>query len=339
MVHGRSTRLTGSDSGGGEHLWRSRRRAVPGSRKCGDDRRPKGRGPDDPQNFGFTAGGGLTPTSFQLDDDSDGTLSNTRTFANLAPGTYSLSETVPAGWYQGRGDCDDGSPLTNIEVSSCETVTCTFTNANNYPRPGGGTPIRVPLVPEFKQCSSPDSTHIGPLDRPSCTSPTLESSELAMGSTGAGQGSARIDAIPGNAATPADEADMRIIASASDVRKKSDGTDYPGKVLLETALRVTDRGNDVAGVASATVQDTNFTVAVPCTTTTSTTVGSSCNITTTADSLAPGFVVEGRRSVIAAYSLLVKDLGPNGTGAAPGCDPYCGDGDEKVFLRQGVFTP
>ena len=98
---------------------------------------------------------------------------------------------------------------------------------------------------------------------------------------------------------------MRKIASASDVRKTSDGTDYPDKVLLETALRVTDRGNDVAGVASATVQDTNFTVAVPCTTTTSTTVG--CNITTTANSLAPGFVVKGKRSVIAR--LLAGDQG------------------------------
>ncbi len=35
--------------------------------------------PNDAQDFSFTAGGGLTPTSFSLDDDSDGTLSNTRT--------------------------------------------------------------------------------------------------------------------------------------------------------------------------------------------------------------------------------------------------------------------
>ena len=36
--------------------------------------------PDDPQDFSFTAGGGLSPASFQLDDDSDPTLSNTQTF-------------------------------------------------------------------------------------------------------------------------------------------------------------------------------------------------------------------------------------------------------------------
>ena len=36
--------------------------------------------PDDPQDFTFTAGGGLSPASFPLDDDADPTLSNTRTF-------------------------------------------------------------------------------------------------------------------------------------------------------------------------------------------------------------------------------------------------------------------
>ena len=42
--------------------------------------------PNDAQDFSFTAGGGLSPTSFSLDDDADGTLSNTRTFANVVPG-------------------------------------------------------------------------------------------------------------------------------------------------------------------------------------------------------------------------------------------------------------
>ena len=35
------------------------------------------RSPNDPQDFAFTAGGGLTPASFSLDDDADATLSNT----------------------------------------------------------------------------------------------------------------------------------------------------------------------------------------------------------------------------------------------------------------------
>ncbi len=69
------------------------------------------------------------PASFQLDDDADGTLSNTRTFTDVPPGTgYSLAETVPSGWDQTSATCDDGSPVSNIDVAPGETVTCTFTN-------------------------------------------------------------------------------------------------------------------------------------------------------------------------------------------------------------------
>src|SRR6185503_15787135 len=85
--------------------------------------------PDDPQDFSFTAGGGLSPSSFQLDDDANATLSNTRTFTGVTPGGgYSLSETVPGGWDQTSATCDDGSPVSNVNVSPGEIVTCTFSN-------------------------------------------------------------------------------------------------------------------------------------------------------------------------------------------------------------------
>src|SRR5439155_1362278 len=56
--------------------------------------------PNDPQDFSFSAGGGLSPTSFQLDDDGDNSngLSNTQVFDDLMPRSgYSVSETTPAG--------------------------------------------------------------------------------------------------------------------------------------------------------------------------------------------------------------------------------------------------
>ncbi len=85
--------------------------------------------PDDPQDFSFTAGGGLSPSSFSLDDDADGTLSNTRTFSNVTPGSgYSVSESVPGGWDQSSATCSDGSPVSNVNLSAGENVTCTFTN-------------------------------------------------------------------------------------------------------------------------------------------------------------------------------------------------------------------
>ena len=83
--------------------------------------------PNDAQDFSFTTGGGLSPASFDLDDDSDGTLSNTRTFADLVPGSgYSVSQTTPAGWDLDSATCDDGSPLSDISIAAGETVTCTF---------------------------------------------------------------------------------------------------------------------------------------------------------------------------------------------------------------------
>ena len=84
--------------------------------------------PNDAQDFAFTAAGGLSPSTFSLDDDSDGTLSNTRAFPNVNAGTYSVSETLPSGWTQSGATCSDGSPITAIAVSAGENVTCTFTN-------------------------------------------------------------------------------------------------------------------------------------------------------------------------------------------------------------------
>ena len=47
----------------------------------------------------------------------------------IVPGSgYVAAETVPAGWDLTSATCSDGSPVTNIDVSVGETVTCTFNN-------------------------------------------------------------------------------------------------------------------------------------------------------------------------------------------------------------------
>jgi hypothetical protein len=74
-------------------------------------------------SFSFTAGGGLSPTSFSLKNGG------TKTYSSLTPGNgYNVAETVPTGWDLTTSTCDDGSPVTNIDVAAGETVTCTFTN-------------------------------------------------------------------------------------------------------------------------------------------------------------------------------------------------------------------
>jgi plastocyanin len=52
-----------------------------------------------------------------------------RSFTNLAPGVYDLSETVPAGWtLSGTPTCSDGSPVNRIDLRAGETVVCVFVN-------------------------------------------------------------------------------------------------------------------------------------------------------------------------------------------------------------------
>jgi len=47
---------------------------------------------------------------------------------DIDPGTYSVAETVPAGWDLTSATCDDGSDPSAIDLSAGETVTCTFLN-------------------------------------------------------------------------------------------------------------------------------------------------------------------------------------------------------------------
>ena len=58
-----------------------------------------------------------------------------QTFSDLVPGTYDISETVPAGWELTDISCDDddstgdtGAATALIELAPGEDVTCTFTN-------------------------------------------------------------------------------------------------------------------------------------------------------------------------------------------------------------------
>ncbi len=77
----------------------------------------------DPQVFAFAAS--YDANGFTL---SDGQSNNSGV---LDPGTYSVSETVPAGWDLGSAVCDDGSAPASIGLAAGETVTCVFTNVKD----------------------------------------------------------------------------------------------------------------------------------------------------------------------------------------------------------------
>jgi hypothetical protein len=203
--------------------------------------------------------------------------------------------------------------------------------------------VRVPLVPAYKECTAPNSTHIGPLNRPSCNAAALESDLLTVSTTGKSSGYVRLGVIAGNPATPQNEADVTIRASMSDVRNRSDSTDYTGQVLVSAPIRITDKANGFSGAIPGTATDTLLGVPVDCVATTDTTIGSTCSINTTLGALVPDIVRESKRSIISALGVKVMDAGADGSlTPVPGpiaCPPLCGSGDEHAFMTQGVFTP
>jgi predicted acyl esterase len=210
-----------------------------------------------------------------------------------------------------------------------------------FPRPGGATPLRVPLVPAFEECTDPNARHAPPLDLDSCTPPVSESSLLTTSTIGQGIGSVLLKVLNGNAGTPEDEADIQISASVSDVRNAGDGSDYTGQVILKSSLRITDRANGPLQNEAATVADTEFSMPLDCVATGSGAIGATCSVATTADTLVPGFALEGARAVLSGFAAEVDDLGADGsiTPATGACPPTCGSGDENAFVRQGLFAP
>jgi hypothetical protein len=226
---------------------------------------------------------------------------------------------------------NSGAPKT--DVMGIMAAWMAFPDAG-YPRPKSASPLQVSLVPAYNQCTSANRTHGPPLAHPSCNPPVQSSGQLTVGSPDAnGQaanatGFARMAVILGNPATTADEADVRYKLSLTDVRKKSDLTDYTGQVQLKTSLRILDRYNGPSEVGVG--QDTEFNVTVPCTATGSTTIGSTCTIDTTADAVLPGVVKETRRSNWQMGPVQVFDGGADGVVSTT---------PNTLFARQGVFVP
>jgi hypothetical protein len=210
-----------------------------------------------------------------------------------------------------------------------------------YIRPKAAAPTRVSLVPAYDQCTpaGADRTHGPPLAFPSCGSPAQTSGVLTVGTADANGaptksiGFVRYGVQVGNPATPADEANVRIIASVSDVRTKVSLTDYVGELQLDQALRITDRDNSpsAGSPGPGTVSDTSFPVTIPCTATLDNTVGSTCQIDTTVEAIVPNAVKEGRRAVWQIGQVKVYDGGIDGVGSTIA--------DNTLFMEEGLFVP
>lgn len=216
------------------------------------------------------------------------------------------------------------------------------TQADAYPRPKGATPLRVSLVPAYQACTVPNRVHGPPLASPSCNPPAQTSPTLTVGSPDANGPAAnstmfaRYGVLVGAPATPADEADVTIDVGATDIRSAADLSDYTGELQAQVTLRITDRNNSplppiFPDNQPGVVQDTPLSVTVPCTATPSTSIGSSCSVTTTADTLVPGTATESDRAVWAFDRVRLLDGGVDGDAETAA--------DNMLFATQGVFVP
>ena len=111
--------------------------------------------------------------------------------------------------------------------------------------------------------------------------------------------------MPGNPSTSEDEADVGISVDITDVRcavtnaacPSGQGSDYTGRLLATSTVRITDKFNGPSQEKDGTVVDTQLEIPLGCTTTAGTGIGAHCAVNTTMDALLPGAVVEGGRAV------------------------------------------
>ena len=205
---------------------------------------------------------------------------------------------------------------------------------SGYLRPKAASPLEVPLVPAYAPCSTANRMHAQPLAFPSCAPPAQASTRLTVGTPDAnGQpaastGFVRLTVVPGDPSTPADEADVNVTTSLTDVRQ-ADLTDYTGELGLSLAVRATDAANGPAADQSGTVSDFSVPIAVPCAATPDG-VGATCSVATSLNTVVPGAISERKRAIWALADVQVTDGGADGVASTEPND---------VFARQGIFVP
>jgi len=160
---------------------------------------------------------------------------------------------------------------------------------------------------------------------------------------------------------PSSAPDVAVTVNITDVRCRVTGSgtgggcaavlgDYTGGLLVRADLRITDHVNvdntapidacDSTSTCTATMTDTTFTVPITptvgggCATTDggALTIGSTCQVSTSVNTFAPGVVVGGKKGNTEITNVAVFDPGTdfNFSTGSPPIEPY---------LKQGIFVP
>jgi Tol biopolymer transport system component len=212
----------------------------------------------------------------------------------------------------------------------------------SYDHPRYATPVRVSLVPNFRQTISSsqctargglNSTHGSPLALSSCNPPGFVPGTQAH--MGPGSSSWAFYAVIYGDTNPANgnQANMTLRANLNDIRTQA-GADYNpnpsgADLTLVTKLRITDRYNGGSQTDSATVQDFDYQTAIDCTSTAGP-EGSTCALDTSANAIAPDTIRENKASVVQVFDFRVKDSGSDGVR---------GNSDDRTFAGQGIYVP
>jgi hypothetical protein len=223
-----------------------------------------------------------------------------------------------------------GSSFTDSGAEFCD---------QGYARPRGATPVNLTFVPAFDQCTSSNASHGSPLSVASCRPPRLSSQHLTVGTpdlNGKAVGFTGHLALKALGESPinlgnGDQADVSIKATFTDVRRAaSPYADYTGQLQGQLVLRLTDRLNGAGADKSATAMDVPLSFTIPCQTTASTTIGSTCSVVTSADGVTAGLVAESKRAIWELRDAKVFDGGADGVAStAP----------NTLFAAQGFFAP
>lgn len=294
-------------------------------------------------------------------EDNDGNWQDVyeRYYGDTGYGSTTLISTGPAAnnaaaiaFYHGQ--TADGTKvffqtdehLVASDTDSSQDIYSAVTVNPGYPRPKGATPDTFALVPAFAACTSANNTHGAPFSYGSCSPPTQDSGVLTVGSPDANGRAAssvsqvkfKVLASPGNVVAVINVNDV-LCRAANAACPGGALSDFAGTLLVKATIRITDRYNGSPLVEGATVQDLELQFPIQCVATVSTTTGGACSGTVSVNSLYPGAVLDLKRAMWQFEKIQVLDPGPNGTGFGSGCPPTCGDGDETVFMRPGLFAP
>ena len=247
----------------------------------------------------------------------------------LAPGVDVPDQLPPCPGLRGE-PCRDYVPFENDSSI-----------LDGYARPKGASPLTVPLVPAYQECSesSADRTHGAPLSVPSCNPPVQTSDHLTVGTfdangkpvTSNGRVTAKVTGETPIDLENGDQADVQLTASLTDVRNQAGLTDYTGELRVEFGMRITDRTNGPAANIPATVLDSTFAFNMACSATGGS-EGGTCNATTTLDAVTGANLArERKRAVWELSQVRVFDGGADGDADTAG--------DNTLFAVQGNLAP